>query len=62
MRLLGILNEFQGMNKLLINEYIQSNGKDTFIEKLVLKQKYFHNVFIYLPTEWVNKSCFNQLK
>ncbi|PFD31299.1 restriction endonuclease [Bacillus cereus] len=54
LRLLGFLNESHEMNKLLLNEYVQSEDKDAFIAQLVLKQEYFRNALFVLG---VLKNC-----
>ncbi|MFI8709592.1 MrcB family domain-containing protein [Bacillus sp. NPDC077411] len=41
LRLLGFLNEDHEINTMLLNEYMQSNHKDTFIRDLILKHEYF---------------------
>ncbi|MFD3447120.1 MrcB family domain-containing protein [Microbacteriaceae bacterium 4G12] len=41
LKLLGFLNEDYEINTTLLNEYTQSNHKDAFIRKLLLKYKYF---------------------
>ncbi|WP_242220362.1 MrcB family domain-containing protein [Bacillus cereus group sp. BfR-BA-01380] len=41
LRLLGFLNEAHEINTTLLNEYMQSNHKDTFIRDLILKHEYF---------------------
>ncbi|MGH0777844.1 MrcB family domain-containing protein [Bacillus cereus] len=47
LRLLGFLNESHEMNQLLLNEYVQSEDKNTYIAQLVLKQEYFrHALFV----------------
>ncbi|RAN85446.1 MrcB family domain-containing protein [Bacillus sp. SRB_331] len=47
LRLLGFLNESHEMNKLLLNEYVQSEDKNVYIVQLVLKQEYFrHALFV----------------
>ncbi|MED0901800.1 MrcB family domain-containing protein [Bacillus nitratireducens] len=47
LRLLGFLNESHEMNKLLLNEYVQSEDKNAYIAQLVLKQEYFrHALFV----------------
>lgn len=47
LRLLGFFNESHEMNKLLLNEYVQSEDKKVYIVKLVLKQEYFrHALFV----------------
>ncbi|MFA2694295.1 McrB family protein [Bacillus mycoides] len=54
LRLLGFLNESHEMNKLLLNEYVQSEDKNSYIAKLALKQDYFRNVLFFLG---VLKNC-----
>ncbi|MED1410376.1 MULTISPECIES: MrcB family domain-containing protein [Bacillus] len=47
LRVLGFLNESHEMNKLLLNEYVQSKDKKTYMAQLVLKQDYFcHALFV----------------
>ncbi|TBX75885.1 DUF3578 domain-containing protein [Bacillus mycoides] len=47
LRLLGFLNESHEINKLLLNEYVQSEDKNVYIAHLVLKQEYFrHALFV----------------
>lgn len=47
LRLMGFLNESHEMNKLLLNEYVQSEDKNVYIVQLVLKQEYFrHALFV----------------
>ncbi|PFM63676.1 restriction endonuclease [Bacillus cereus] len=47
LRLLGFLNESHEMNRLLLNEYVQSEDKNAYIAQLVLKQEYFrHALFV----------------
>ncbi|MEK4500395.1 MrcB family domain-containing protein [Bacillus sp. FSL R12-0069] len=47
LRLLGFLNESHEINKLLLNEYVQSEDKNVYIAQLVLKQEYFrHALFV----------------
>ncbi|OSY00993.1 MrcB family domain-containing protein [Bacillus nitratireducens] len=48
LRLLGFLNESHEMNELLLNEYVQSEDKNTYIAQLVLKQEYFRNALFVL--------------
>jgi len=48
LRLLGFLNESHEMNELLLNEYVHSEDKNTYIAQLVLKQEYFRNVLFVL--------------
>lgn len=48
LRLLGFLNESHEMNKLLLNEYVQSKDKNVYIAQLVLKQEYFRNALFVL--------------
>ncbi|MGO5009770.1 MrcB family domain-containing protein [Bacillus wiedmannii] len=48
LRLLGFLNESHEMNQLLLNEYVQSEDKNTYIAQLVLKQEYFRHVLFVL--------------
>ncbi len=54
LRLLGFLNESYEMNKLLLNEYVQSEDKSTYIAQLVLKQEYFRHALFVLG---VLKNC-----
>lgn len=48
LRLLGFLNESHEMNKLLLNEYVQSEDKNVYIVQLVLKQEYFRYALFVL--------------
>lgn len=48
LRLLGFLNESHEMNKLLLNEYVQSEDKNAYIAQLVLKQGYSRNSLLVL--------------
>ncbi|MFL0400310.1 MrcB family domain-containing protein [Bacillus nitratireducens] len=48
LRLLGFLNESHEMNELLLNEYVHSEDKNTYIAQLVLKQEYFRNALFVL--------------
>ncbi|PDY45254.1 restriction endonuclease [Bacillus pseudomycoides] len=48
LRLLGFLDEAHKINTALLNEYIQSKNKDTFIRNLILKQEYFQIVLFVL--------------
>ncbi|MDA1779151.1 DUF3578 domain-containing protein [Bacillus cereus group sp. BY9-3LC] len=48
LRLLGFLNESHEMNQLLLNEYVQSEDKNTYIAQLVLKQEYFRDALFVL--------------
>lgn len=47
LRLLGFLNESHEMNRLLLNEYVQSEDKNAYMAQLVLRQEYFrHALFV----------------
>ncbi|PFT19399.1 restriction endonuclease [Bacillus thuringiensis] len=47
LRLLGFLNASHEMNKVLLNEYVQSEDKKNYMAQLVLKQEYFrHALFV----------------
>ncbi|MFD0769827.1 MrcB family domain-containing protein [Bacillus sp. CGMCC 1.60114] len=48
LRLLGFLNEAHEINTTLLNEYIQSNAKDSFIRSLILKHEYFQTALFIL--------------
>ncbi|HDX9630390.1 TPA: DUF3578 domain-containing protein [Bacillus cereus] len=48
LRLLGFLNESHEMNQLLLNEYVQSEDKNSYMAQLILKQEYFRHVLFVL--------------